>query len=145
MLKLFQKNYKKIDSIDEIKTVFNVNHGGRSICLIIDSTTRSHDYKLLPNELIPEGSIPVDEGDFVHYLKFDGEKLIPLNYFPDDNLNKTPEDCYRSQWWDGLKIISSFMSSTAEKIKLGIFIALSVGLLIILFLIAMTATGGSVS
>ena len=140
-MKILPRNYKKIDSIDDIKNTFSLNHGGRSICLIIDSITRSHDYKLLPNEMIPPSSIPVDEGDFVYYLKFNGEELSPLNFFPEDNLNKTPEDCYRAQWWDGLKIISSFMSSISEKIKLGIFIALSIGLLIVLFFLAMTLTG----
>lgn len=113
-------------------------------CLVIDSVTGTHDYRLLSPSIIPEKSIPVNEnGDPVHYLCFDGKKLEPLNYFPVENDNKTPSDCFRAQWWEGLRVILAFHNQAIEKIKLGIFVGLAVALIFILFIIGAQAMGGN--
>lgn len=115
-----------------------------SLCLIVDSESGSHRYKVLDKAIIPEKSIAVvDNGEQTHYLLFDGTTLEPLDYFPKDNDNKTPQDCYRAQWWEGLKRMLSFSNQTIEKIKLVIFVVLAAALIFILFIMGTIAMGGN--
>jgi hypothetical protein len=131
-----------IDSLEALKNSLNHQRNEQK-CLVIDDLSGTHRYKMLDKAIIPKNGIPViDKGEQVYYLQFDGTTLEPLDYFPIDNNKKTPQDCYRSQWWEGLKKMLSFGNQTIEKIKLAIFVCLAAALVFILFIIGIVAMGG---
>ena len=110
-------------------------------CVVVNEPAITWGYRKLKNELLPKDCIPVLDNGLTYLLNFDGEKLWPINYTPDDNQDKTPQDCFEAQCWDDLERIIRLLSSTVEKIKLGVFIALAVCLVIVLFLISAMAMG----
>lgn len=134
------------DTIDTLEALANsLNHQKTTTnCLVFDSLSGTHRYKMLDKAIVPSNSIAiVDNGEQTHYLLFDGATLEPIDYFPTDNDKKTPQDCYRAQWWEGLKKMLSFGNQTIEKIKLAIFVCLTVALVFILFIIGIVAMGGN--
>lgn len=120
----------------------SINHkNGYHQCLIFDQRSGTHYSKMLSTEIIPD-CVPLnDSGELVYYLLFDGSLLEPLDYLPNDNANKTPLDCYQAQWWEGLKKILSIKTSLGERIKLGIFVALAFGLMVLIFLLGAQSIG----
>lgn len=135
------KQKLKLDTLEDFKDSM-LQQNGHCRCLVIDEPSASWGYRILSSALIPEGSIPInDKGELTHYLCFDGREIRALNYVPTDNDDKTPEDCFEAGYWEELEVVLSLANPWFEKIKLGVFVALAIGLLIVLFMISAVALG----
>ncbi len=138
-----QSKSSVITGTEELKAIA-LYKNGHAHTLIVDELSSSWGYRDVASDLIPVGAIPLlDKGEITYVLGFDGKKLWPIDFMPlTDDEDKTPQDCFEAQCWDELDIVLKMVSSLAEKIKLGIFVGLAVGELIVLFLIASIAMGG---
>lgn len=135
------KEKELLTTTEELKTSLT-SENGKVRCAIISETGTVWAYRYLESKLVPGKSIPVnDEGILTHYLCLDDSKLIPLNYLPKDNEEKTPHDCFEAGFWEELEGILGVGNELIEKIKIGVFVGLSIGLMIILFLISTMAMG----
>lgn len=131
----------EINSCDDLKNTLS-SKDNFSRAIVIDEQSLTWGYRNLATDLIPDTSIPINDSELVHLLSFDGGNLQPIDYMPENNENKTPEDCFEAQYWEELKTFLGLSSSLMEKIKLTIFVVLAVGLIIVLFMIASIAMGG---
>jgi len=117
---------------------------GKVTCIIVDEASSSWGYRNIASKMLPDNSFPVLDGkNLVHLLGFNGKKLWPIDYTPTDNEDKTPQDCYEAQCWDELETVLSLASRWMEKIKLGVFVVLAFGVLVVLFLLGAMAMGGA--
>lgn len=122
-----------IENKDALKESLHSDNG-RSRCLIIDEARATHGYRYLAPGLLPKNSVPViDDGQPTYYLGFNGSELWPIDYLPADNKNKTPQDCFEATSWEELDGILKVSTSLTEKIKFGIFVALIIAFLVIIF------------
>ena len=132
-----------IQTEEEFKNLPQTQSRNGSVrCIVVNETTFQFDYHDLAHSLIPTDSIPILDGDLTHLLSFNGEKFVKIDYTPTDNDDKTPQDCFEAGCWDELERLFTLESKILEKIKLGVFIALAICLLIVFFLVSTMAMGG---
>lgn len=129
-----KKNKRDINTIASLKeSLFHSN--GHHKCLVIDEPSSKWGYRSISTELIPSDAIPILDNGRTYLLGFDGTELWPIEYMPEDNQNKTPEDCFEAGCWEELVTLAGMVNKAIEKIKLGIFVFLIIAFAIILFLL----------
>ena len=144
MKKLRLSRGKASNVLDDVNDLNNpsAKSNGYINCIIVNEPLTLVEYKSVKKENIPTDSIPViDNNEVTHLLNWDGKALTPILYLPPENTDKTPEDCFEATCWGELTRILGVGLAGIEKIKLGIFIALAVGLVVVLFLLSSIAMG----
>ena len=134
-----KRNYP-INTIETLNS--SMDHvNGHVNCVVVNEPAISWGYRKVKSALIPDGCIPVLDDGLTYLLNLDGTNLTSIDYTPTDNTDQTPQDCFEAQCWDDLERIVRLSNNTVEKIKLGVFIALAICLVIVLFLISVMAMG----
>jgi len=135
------QTYTDMDGLTEELRCYN----GEVRCLIVNQTVTPcvYDYKIVPSGLIPEGSVPFDDGGLTHWLKTDGKTFFPLfDRSTVETKPQSPISTFMTGWWPGLRRIIHTKTEITEKIKLGVFIGLAFALVIVLFMLSVVALGG---
>jgi len=136
------KRNVQFDTMTTLEASLCLNNG-HARCIVVNEDTATWGYRNIATDIIPKDSIPVfEDGELTHFLNYYDKKLTPIVYTSTDNANKTPEDCYEAQFWEELEKVLSLRNNLMEKIKLGIFVALAICEVIVMFLFGVILMGG---
>ena len=113
-------------------------------CLIVIEDEGTCDYFTLDESLIPPGTIPIIDRGVETYLLGQnlGKILWALDHRPTNTGKESPQDCFKAGSWGKLRTIIYPTNSVIEKIKLGIFIGLAIGMMILIFMVTTVSNGG---
>ena len=114
--------------------------------MIVVQSTKTRIFRDIPKKFIPRDSFPRDFGNMrIHILGLglDG-KFWPIIPHTDVGLNKSPSDLFMARHCaTEVEEVYGMSTPWSEKVKLGIFAGIIVALLIVIFLLVTTATGGA--
>lgn len=148
-LLLGNNGHKKagITGAEDINDIINQEDTDLVNCMVIVEQTQERTYPRIAKSMVPSDSLERKyRGQPYHLLGLDMDKKL-WAIEPDNELkkNESPKDCFIAlQYEKEVSAIYSLSEGMIEKIKIGLFIALCIVELIVLFLIITAASGGSV-